>query len=114
MRNLQKPVLAIATTCLVAGLALADDTEKGKSRRGQAGLLDGGVMLKRLDANKDGKLSLEEFKKLGELGRGRGQDRPELLDRLFQRLDADGDGSLSAEELKKMGEGLRARRPAKP
>jgi|GEM_PF-3730801 len=111
MQNLQKAALAIVTTCLIAGLALADDTEKGKGRRG---LSDGSLMLKRLDASKDGKLSLEEFKKLGELGRGRGQDRPELLNRLFQRLDADGDGLLSAEELKKMSEGLRSRRPAKP
>jgi len=65
-----------------------------------------------LDANRDGQLSKDEFKKeFGELGQGKLKDRPEVLDRLFERLDADRSGALSAEEFKALG-GMRDQKNA--
>lgn len=63
----------------------------------------GGAIFGRLDADGDGKVSKDEFKKLGDLGQGRLKENPAMLDQLFQRLDADKDGALSAEEMRDMG-----------
>lgn len=50
----------------------------------------GAAMLKRADANKDGKISLDEVP----------EQRREGFKRLLERLDKDGDQALSAEEVK--------------
>ena len=94
--------IALAAVGRVEG---ADDGAKGKR--------DAGAMFKRLDANSDGKITPDEFKKLAEAGKGRLKDKPELLDRMFKRLDANNDGSLSADELKKFGERAKNKKPAK-
>ncbi len=65
--------------------------------------VDPNKLFEKLDANKDGKISKEEFKKITELGQGKLKDRAELLDKVFARLDANGDGSLSPEEFGKFG-----------
>jgi Ca2+-binding EF-hand superfamily protein len=101
--------LFIAGTMLLAVAHAAQAADDGARPK-----RDGAVVFKRLDANSDGKITAEEFKKLGEAGRGRLKEKPELMDRLFKRLDANHDGSLSQEEVKKIGEGLQRRRPAKP
>jgi dienelactone hydrolase len=66
-----------------------------------------------LDANRDGGLSKEEFRNLASLGQGRVQDRPEVLDRIFERLDADRSGALSPDEFKELS-GLRGHAQPKP
>ena len=66
-------VLALST-------AGADDKAEGKKGRGLE------AIFKKLDTNNDGKLSKDEFKKLGELGQGRLKDKPEVLDKLFDKL----------------------------
>ena len=98
------------TSILTATLALsvsawtyADETKPGEGRQ-----RDPAAAFQRLDADGNGKLSKEEFKKLATLGQGIFKDRPEVLDRLFERLDADKDGALSLDEYKKIG-GLRGR-----
>jgi hypothetical protein len=63
----------------------------------------GGAIFSRLDADGDGKVSKDEFKKLGDLGQGRLKENPAMLDQFFQRLDVDMDGALSAEEMKALG-----------
>lgn len=55
------------------------------------------------DADKDGKLSKEEFQKLL-ANNPRIKDNPKAADFLFDRLDADKDGKLSLDEFKKIAE----------
>jgi Ca2+-binding EF-hand superfamily protein len=63
--------------------------------------------LHELDANKDGKVSFEEFGK-GPLAKRMPQERLKLL---FGRLDTNGDGSISPEDRPKGRGGPRDRRP---
>jgi CubicO group peptidase (beta-lactamase class C family)/predicted dienelactone hydrolase len=65
----------------------------------------GGAIIDRLDADRDGTVSKDEFKKFNERSQGQLKDNPDnpALERWFQRLDADGNGSLSAEEMKSVG-----------
>lgn len=107
---------SLTAFALFAGSALAEDkpAEKkpGDGKRPAKGKFDGKGkgpigegMFKRLDADSDGKVSKDEFKKLADLGPGgKLKEKPELLDRIFNRLDANGDGSISAEEFKKFSE----------
>jgi Ca2+-binding EF-hand superfamily protein len=89
------PALAalFAATALVAGLTYAQPP----------GRLPLDQLFKRLDANKDGKLSREEFGKLAEI-LPRFKANPDALGPLFKQLDADGDGSLTLDEFKKLAE----------
>jgi len=108
---------SLTAFALFAGSALAEDKpgekKPGDGKRPAKGKFDGKGkgplgegMFKRLDADSDGKVSKDEFKKLADAGPGgKLKDNPELLDRIFSRLDANGDGSISAEEFKKFGEG---------
>ena len=86
----------------------AGDGDKAKPKRNPE------MLFKKLDTNNDGKLTLDEFKKLGELRKGKenGKGGGKMLDKLFQRLDADKDGTLSLAEFKKIGE-LRGKKGAK-
>jgi hypothetical protein len=87
---------------------------------GRGGFGDSEALFKKLDADGDGKVSKDEFKKVtaqpgqggfgGFGGRG-GRGGPgnkggagEVGTRSFDRLDSNGDGALSADEFKKMGE----------
>jgi CubicO group peptidase (beta-lactamase class C family)/predicted dienelactone hydrolase len=66
--------------------------------------LDPARLFQRLDADRDGRLTREEFKRLAGLGRGTFKDRPEVFDRIFERLDADSSGTLSQVEFNKLAE----------
>jgi Ca2+-binding EF-hand superfamily protein len=92
--------LAVAGTLLVAGGVRADDDgAKAKKKK-----LDPEMLFKKLDTNDDGYLSLEEFKKFGEMGKGKLAEHPERLEKMFKKLDADNDGKVSLEEFKKIGD----------
>jgi Ca2+-binding EF-hand superfamily protein len=91
--------LAVAGVLLAAGGVRADDEAKPKKKK-----LDPEMLFKKLDANDDGSLSLEEFKKFGEMGKGKLAEHPELLEKMFKKLDANNDGKVSLEEFKKIGE----------
>jgi hypothetical protein len=64
---------------------------------------DPAALFKRGDANKDGKLSPDEFSKLVS-NNPRLKDKPELVKKLFEKLDANGDGFLTPDEFKKITE----------
>ena len=70
-----------------------DDGESG-GRPGREQML--AAVFQRLDANKDGKLSTDEFTRL------RDAQREEMQARHFARMDADGNGSLSRAEFPPM------------
>jgi hypothetical protein len=104
---------AAAALALTVAPARADD-EKPKPDQPGAGQLgrrgNPERMFKRLDADGDGKLSLDEFKKIAE--RGQGRLTAEMAERMFTRLDKNKDGALTPDELKEFGAGRRG--PRKP
>jgi hypothetical protein len=62
------------------------------------------AMFKKLDADNDGKLTKEEFAKIGEVGKKPKAAKPKKIDQMFSKLDTNNDGSLSLEEFKKLSE----------
>lgn len=52
-------------------------------------------IFKKLDANSDGAVSLDEFK-----AGPRAKEHPEKAEEIFKKIDTDGNGSLSLEEFK--------------
>jgi Ca2+-binding EF-hand superfamily protein len=57
---------------------------------------------KKLDTNGDGKLSKDEFAKMGK-GAKANAGNNKKTDKLFQKLDTNNDGFLSLDEFKKIG-----------
>jgi hypothetical protein len=111
----------LAALFLAAG-AMAEDKpgqkKPGDAKRPPMGKFDGKgkgqlaeAMFKRLDADGDGKISKDEFKKFGENAPGgKLKDRPQVGEKMFERLDANSDGFISADEFKKLGEMLQDRK----
>jgi hypothetical protein len=65
-------------------------------------------IFKRLDANSDGAVSLDEFK-----AGPRAKEHPEKAEEIFKKMDKDGNGSLSLEEFKSFRPPHPPRRPGK-
>ena len=105
MRKLSGVALVIGVLVFSSGGSFADPPEeKATPKHGSPE-----VVFKRIDTNKDGKLSKDEFKAfIDAASKGKFKDRPELIDRLFNRLDTNGDGFLTLSEFKKLPE-LRAK-----
>ena len=87
--------ISIVVALTMINFSVSTHAQEKKDKR------DPAAMFKRLDADSDGKLTAEEFKKLGDMG---GKGNAERLDQFFKRLDADKDGSLTLEEFKKFTE----------
>ncbi len=91
----------------VAGLLAAAPAAHagGKPKAGKKKDVGVAALFKKLDANGDGKLSVAEFAKITELGKGGGAKvKVKKAEKVFAKLDANGDGVLSLEEFKKIGE----------
>jgi Ca2+-binding EF-hand superfamily protein len=88
----------------LAAFALNATAADGDNKNRKVGKADPGAMLQKLDANKDGKISKDEFMKIADKAKdkGAGDKAAGFLEKLFQKLDANNDGALSLEELKKM------------
>ncbi|QVL30860.1 DUF1553 domain-containing protein [Telmatocola sphagniphila] len=79
---------AFMTALLLAGWVIAQEPR------------DPGPIFRKIDSNSDGKLSLDEFRKLVE-NNPRVKDNPALAKQIFDRLDTNKDGYLSLEEFSK-------------
>jgi hypothetical protein len=111
--------VAVAVAAFAVPVAFADDDDKKAddktAKKGKlAGKVDKAKMFEQMDANKDGKLSKDEFKaglekmaeklkeKAGDKGGGKAAGMlDKIADKVFEKLDADKDGSISKEEFEK-------------
>jgi Ca2+-binding EF-hand superfamily protein len=90
-------------TALLAGVVLfSGSLVVAADKGGKEKKKDASAAFKRLDVDKDGKLSRDEFAKFGH-GKKKDPDRTKL-DKGFKRLDTNNDGFLSQEEFKKLFE----------
>jgi len=94
---------ALVTTALLAGSALGAEAEKGQKKREGHKRPTAEAVFKKLDANGDGKIVLDEFLK----GR-RAQQNPDRAKAFFKRLAGD-DEAITLEELKTAFEKMRRR-----
>jgi Ca2+-binding EF-hand superfamily protein len=98
-------------TLLGASLFIVPAGAEGKAKAGPKHHL--AALFRKLDTNHDGLLSLDEFKKMADLGKGKLKNKPKHLEKLFQRLDTNQDGSLSLQEFRHLAE-LRGKPGARP
>lgn len=95
-------MLRLTTVLSVTALLLAAAASQAQDAK-QTPKLDPDKVFAKLDANSDGKVTKEEFKKLSEIGQGQLKGRAELLDKVFDKLDANANGALSKDEFTKFG-----------
>src|SRR5262245_49742616 len=94
-----------------AALLISPAAAEAKAKAGPRHHL--AALFTKLDTNQDGRLSLDEFKKLSDLGKGKLKNKPKRLEKLFRRLDANQDGSLSPQEFKGLAK-LRGKQGVRP
>jgi hypothetical protein len=80
-------MVAAAAVLLAAGTVRAQE-EQGKKHRGPGDRPRPGEMIKEMDADKDGKVTFEEFKAFHD----------KHMKERFDRLDTNGDGVLSPDD----------------
>ena len=94
----------IALIALVAGLAVAGGTPEKEEKRKDRGKPGINQWVEKFDANKDGKLDVEERKLLAAWRRAE----------IVKKFDKDGDGKLSEKERKAVAEAMKKRKGARP
>ena len=98
-------ITTLGALALAGSLAIAEDKPPGPPPGGPGGGGPGGPggrerpnpgeAFKKLDANSDGSVSLEEFK-----AGPRAQKDPARAEEIFKKMDKDSDGKLTLEEFK--------------
>lgn len=100
-----KLTLLTVTFALIAGLSIAAEGEK----KGKGGPVDPAAraegMMKKLDTNKDGKISKEEFAAGPQAAGMKAKGGDEAVGKAFGRIDKNSDGNLDMDELKAMPAG---------
>jgi Ca2+-binding EF-hand superfamily protein len=97
-----------AIAALSAAILLSPATAQAGNPKKKADKLE--ILFKKLDTNNDGKLSIGEFAKLGELKKKATETAKKpakagkKTDQLFKKLDTDNDGFLSLAEFRKLKE----------
>ena len=111
---LRKFLLATAlfASCTVA-VSFADDEKKPEppkpTAKGKLGNLDKSKLFEQMDADKDGKVTKEEFKKFREKLAEKIKDKlpggagmlDKVFDGMFEKMDLDKDGVITKEEFDK-------------
>lgn len=96
----------LAAPALMFGLFVlsADAQDVEKEKKGLGKNVPPEVAFKKMDADGDGKVTKDEFKRLFEqAAKGKLGDKGGAVgDRIFDRLDADRDGKLTLDEYKKV------------
>lgn len=100
--------MALAAVLALAFSAPAMAQEEKKAEKKQRPTAE--QTFKQMDADGDGKVTKDEFKKYVE-GNERmakqAKDNPDFIDNTFKRMDADGDGKVTLDEYKKYRESRR-------
>ena len=101
-----KPTIALLSACFLVLPCFAADTKADK--RAARAAIDMEAIFKKIDGDNNGKLSKDEFAKLADEVRAKGEKAAKIADRikagasdLFTKLDENKDGSLTLEEAKK-------------
>jgi len=94
---------ALVTTALLAGSALGAEGKKGEKKQEGRKRPSAEAVFKKLDANSDGKIVLDEF-----LKSRRAQQNEERAKAFFKRIAGD-DEAITLEELKAAFEKMRQR-----
>ena len=92
-----KLFFAVAAVALVSCTMAWGQDEKSKEEHGPRRSPE--EILKKLDTNSDGKISLDEWK-----AGPRSQKDPAHAEEMFKKLDANHDGFITLDELKAMGQ----------
>jgi Ca2+-binding EF-hand superfamily protein len=97
-----RKLILLAAFVTACGATAADEPKR------PAGKLDRGKLFARLDADGDGKLTKDEFRKGMEAVRDRLKEKAKggrfgdgIGDKLFEKMDANGDGVVTKEEFEK-------------
>ena len=111
-----RKLLLAAVFCFAGTVAtaFADDEKKAEEptkpdAKGKLANRDQSKMFERMDADKDGKVTKEEFKKFRETLAEKMKDKlpggagmlDKLFDGMFEKMDADKDGILTKDEFEK-------------
>ena len=100
-------MLLLAAFSFIATVSFAADDEK----KPPAGTVDKSKLFEKMDADSDGKVTKEEYKKFREQAAEKLKDSGKggniagkldgILDKLFEKMDADGDGKVTKAEFEK-------------
>ena len=96
--NMKICIQTLGILAIAGSLSYGQETPKNPGKKAP----DPEKMFKKLDANADGSINLEEFK-----ASPRGQKDPAKAEMVFKKIDTDANGGLSLEEFK-------AHRPQQP